>query len=447
MILHIHRFSPVGVHLVSVANNFEGTGTVLYIVGEEDGDEYFSKKLQTGQLSPACGDRYERCKKLAVDKQVFASSLQDTIVQLILFVPVEGGLVPVDVRADPNKTTVPDTDRIPTDSCNPAALYETKPHQFQMACIETLDSSDTLKILFYDIEFDSEDVSQTRLRKISSKSFASASLSQVSNFEYVNHDGSQYVLFTTSDRLNVFDPFLDYYDSAKLANCTAAYQVEHVRNAILAITCYSGSVVYFDLIQWTVINQTLPTERPYTCPDPNVDLKAYPSADSPFISCHFWDTDLGRNVELRGHQYTSGHCLGTEHWSSFVYVDQEQGMFAINFTSWQTISLSSTPCPATGWYPWAVFEHRYLLIPEGEGIDSSANVVDCESGFSTIIKAQHVPTDMVTVAHLPTSSKVHPPTGVVEKEKDGFDPRWLATLSLPIIVVAAVSTFLATCYV
>ncbi len=435
-----------------MSNSARGTEIELHVVGPGEGGQHLSKTIVEGRLSPACGERFERCKKLVTVERKIGSSPNSTVVQLILFVPVEGGLRLVDVRADPNEITIQEvSDTIATGNCDPAAIYETR-HRRQLACIEIIVNSKVV-IGFYDIVFDPDAVSNTKLRSVYNLSLPSFDLSVVSNFVYVSlssEDDDQWVYFTVSNSLRAFSPFvvLDY--GAKLPNCTAASQVSHVRDSVLIATCHSGSVVYFDLYELKAINQTVPSEHPYPCPSPDVDLKAYPTAEDPFIRFRHWSTGQEKDINLLGQQYNSGQCFGTDNLTLFCYEDQEQGTYCINLLSQltsNTVHLSSNPCPPTGCHPWAVFEHRYLLVPEGEGIDSSASVVDCMNMFLTIIVAEHVPTDMITIAHLPTTStKPILPTQPVTKEKDGIDPRWWSTLTIPgllaINIVVVVSVYM-----
>ena len=360
-------------------NGSDGTTITITSRNMQPGKfQQFSDILKGSYLSPLCGERLFRCKRLLVDEV----QLDPNTTQYTIFVPLTRKLAIIVFRYNRVQSEMSyHKHNIMELECSPVAVFKTQ-SSFLMVCM-----GNTV-LLLYELRMELD--TYHRHQRLKQPFHESLDFSQLSNFEYAVIEDTPIVYFSLGNILYVITPLEGLFEEvviSKLADCSVANLLEYVRDWTLLIYCRNGSRVTFDLNARDWFNQTSPSEdRLYTCPNRDVHLLVNPEAS--YVTYGLWSQNTREFFDMEGTHFHSGVCFGANR-TLFAYVDREKGVYVLDpAVSSTSFHLSSKMCLVDIHCETSmlVYGNRYLVVEEQE--DSSLttlSVLDSRKNFSSFM--------------------------------------------------------------
>ena len=375
--------------LVSIANDSKGVAlSVLATHGNND-----QRVLHfAGQKLPSdtqCGEDNFRCKSPLIIKNIFLNST-------IMFVPLHNALLLANFVLNDTGLNLEECHLINLTrfNCTPVTSFKILNSVYTI-CLNIEESY----LGLFEIRLNSDSLTRASIiGPLAQNYFSIQSSSQVSDFKYIELYNFHFIYFAFANYLYYFDP-LNYvlnYAGHFHPNCTSVKELVYIGGDTLTGYCREGATIYFDLNyeSWTFYQPYINYGRPFVCPDPSKILVVF--LQGGYVRFNVNETKTIR-LELVGENFISGECFGDSSGFYFVYVDQQEGTFILDFTTFNFTQLSTQqPCFNNNLkcMPVQVLDNQYLIVQQWENhenfTDSNNNTVlwtavfDAQDNFQII---------------------------------------------------------------
>ena len=246
-------------------------------------------------------------------------------------------------------------------------------------------------ISLFEIRLNRESLSQSfTVGPLAQNHFEMSANLQLSEFKYAPLYNFHFIYFAISNYLYYFEPLnydLDYLGELP-RNCTSVKELVYIGDDTLLVHCNNQAVVYFNLAyqQWTQYRSYSEYGRPYTCQENDVNNQIIVFPSSSHIQRNYGSRELN-NTELLGENFLSGECFGQSTGFYFVYMDEIEGTFVLDLSTFNLTHLTTQACndSSHGCTPIRVLDNRYLVVQHSEeNKTSTIEVFDSKSYFGRI---------------------------------------------------------------
>lgn len=395
--------------LLAASNTAQGVEVLLLQSNEEKTSFINPLEILGHHLSSECGPLYRRCQELFVRRS------EDVNTQYIVFVPLDDGILLVDVRRDERMQLSIFRHHIIDVSaaeCSPVATFAVFDSDIFFVCV----NQGRGYLTVVQIYLNSTSIANTGVDGPLIDFDALEEPPSLSDFEFISLGPISYsgqrIYFATGSLIFALVPesYLHYY-TGEMHNCTGAESLVYSRDDTLIAYCHT-SAVYFDLLNEVELNTSMYSDpmggQPIICSDRDVFLMVRMSSSSYYIVYGQWSHNVRATVNLQGTQFDSGVCFGVGQSSFFAYIDRSEGVFVLELFSSNSPPplhrLSSSSCPRSGCEPLVVFQDRFVAIRTNKDNDRSVMMVDTQELSSPpTISAEHTAADLLTLLVDPTS--------------------------------------------
>ena len=378
-------------YLITVENTTEGI--IVNVLNKRNSVLQY-QKFEGRYLSSECGEHFFRCKDLFVTSST-STVKNKTILYHIVFVPLHDGILLLKYLY--NGASLSKTDDYFLEisiGCSPTFISEISGNIFAVCLNQEKRNATVLRVYL-----DSTSIEHSR---VSSPLITSNGLTNLSDFKYINSDDSnpndQQIVFASSNYIHSFAP-LSYlsYPLGILGYCSIPGSLAYAPDDVLLVYCHDGSAVYFSLSHEHAINQTQYSEhgQPFLCPNPDVQIAVFASAS--YVQYTVWSNNSRENFNVHDMKFDSGVCVGSIKHTLFAYNDKDKGVYVLDTATSNLARLSSKACLNSHCAPLLVFQNRYIVIREREKYDADVIVVDSQQNYATVITAEHVRADLLTL--------------------------------------------------
>ena len=156
-------------------------------------------------------------------------------------------------------------------------------------------------------------------------------------------------------------------------------------------SCREGATIYFDLNYetWTKYQPYSSYGRPYVCPDCSKRLVVF--LQGGYVQFNVSETKMIR-LELLGDNFVSGECFGNSSGFHFVYIDQQEGTFILDLTTFNFTQLSTKPCFTIDnnlkCAQVQVLDNQYLVVRQWENHENLIGPNNSTAQQTTVFDAQ-----------------------------------------------------------
>ena len=347
-----------GVALSILAADSSNKEIVLHLAGQ---------KLP---LDTQCGEDGFRCKK---SLDIRNNLLNSTVV----FVPLQNALLLTRFVLNDTGITLEEYHLINLTrfNCTPVASFKILQSVYTV-CLNVEESY----LALFEVRLNSESLTRASIvGPLARNYFSIQSSNQISEFKYIELYNFHFIYFSYLNYLYYFDP-LNYvlnYAGPFHQNCTSVKELVYIGGDTLIGSCREGATIYFDLNYetWTKYQPYSSYARPYVCPDRNNRLIV--SLQGGYVQFNVSETKMIR-LELIGDDFVSGECFGNSSGFHFVYVDQQEGTFILDLTTFNFTQISTQqPCFNNNLKctPVQVLNNQYLFVQQWENHENLTHPV------------------------------------------------------------------------
>lgn len=374
--------------LLNIADDHKGV-TLSVLAANDNNDERVLHL--TGQMLPSdsqCGEDNFRCKSPLIIKNTILNST-------IIFVPLHNALLLANFVLNDTGLNLEEYHLINLTrfNCSPVTSFKILSSVYTI-CLNIEESY----LGLFEIRLNSDSLTRASIiGPLAQNYFSIQSSSQVSDFKYIELYNFHFIYFAFANYLYYFDP-LNYvlnYAGHFHPNCTSVKELVYIGGDTLTGYCREGATIYFDLNyeSWTFYQPYLSYGRPFVCPDPSKRLIVFLQMQGGYVQFNVNETKTIR-LELVGESFISGECFGDSSGFYFVYVDQQEGTFVLNLTTFNSTQLSTQqPCFNNNLkcMPVQVLDNQYLIVQQRENFTDTNNntalwttVFDAQDNFQIV---------------------------------------------------------------
>lgn len=354
-----------GEFLLSVENRSEG----VFLAGTSSygADHTTVAVLQlSGHYLPStleCGDGNFRCKQLLTVNDADRHSF-------VVFVPLYNALLLAEFVSNYTEPIALDEYHLinlTNFNCSPIASFKIL-NSIYTVCLNLENSYLTL----FEVRLDTESLTRTFIvGPLAQGHFDFTSNSGISEFIYVELYRFHFIYFAYANHLYYFEPLnyvLDYAGELH-PNCSSVRELVYVGDDNLIAYCREGATVHFDVAYqyWTSYQPYSAYGRPYTCPGlNNIHVVVFEQPTSYVQLSPGLSGEGNIVIELIGGDFVSGKCFGQAGGFYFAYVDQREGTFVLDLTTFNFTQLSTQSCSTNNQNcnTIQVFGNRYLVVQQ-----------------------------------------------------------------------------------
>lgn len=410
-----------GEFLLSIDNDSEGV-TLSTLAANDNNNAMVRVLYLDGQKLPSdvqCGEDNFRCKNPLTIKNTLLNST-------IMFFPLCNALLLADFVLNDTGVILEEHHLINFTrfNCTPVTSVKIL-YSVYTICLNI----DRSYVGLFEIQLNPESLIRTSvIGPLAQNYFSIQSSSQISEFKYIELYNFHFIYFAYAKYLYYFDP-LNYvlnYAGNFHPNCTSVKELVYIGGNTLIGYCREGATIYFDLNyeSWTFYQPYSSYGRSFVCPDQDKRLVVFSEGSY----AQFNDVSESKTIrlELIGENFVSGECFGDSSGFYFVYVDQREGTFIINLTTFNFTQLSTQPCFAVDGIvkckPFQVIDNQYLIVQQWgnpENLTDSNNntvlqtvVFNTQNNFqiATTIISNEINESLSLVSVIPNSIKSCPNT-------------------------------------
>ena len=429
--------------LAAVGNNEE---RVLHLTG------------QTLSSDTQCGEDGFRCKNFLVIKNTILNST-------LVFVPLHNALLLTRFVLNDTGIILEEYHLINLTrfNCTPVASFEVL-HSVYTVCLNVEESY----LALFEVRLNSESLTRASIiGPLARNYFSIQSSNQISEFKYIELYNFHFIYFAYANYLYYFDP-LNYvlnYAGPFHQNCTSVKELVYIGRDTIIGSCREGATIYFDLNYetWTKYQPYSSYGRPYVCPDRSKRLIVF--LQGGYVQFNVSETKMIR-LELIGNDFVSGECFGDSSGFHFVYIDQQEGTFVLDLTTFNFTQILTKPCFTIDnnlkCAQIQVLDNQYLVVQQWENHENltgpnnstaqQTTVFDAQDNFQVVTTISEtnrstslisiiasnlkscpstvpiVPTTEITMATSTAASRSITPTEIIETSEDHISTN-LATTS------------------
>ena len=329
-------------------------------------------------LSPECGPEYFRCRELFFET---FHVLQDGSESTVIFVPLESGMLLLNVWCNINNCTLDlQTEIVSSSDCSPTVVYEAQNNVFTV-CISSVNNYIAVyeiqvhwnRSLIHDVEF---------VEPLTRVSITNLAESYLSNFVLKLSSQEHKVFFAIDSSIYVMDVLNPSQTNqySELPGCDRVHSLSSVPGGPLLLAYCSDRSVYYDTVygDWTRMQTYSRYGIPYLCPNGNYRVTFFnDTRRSLQFSVTSSNPMIIGNVDV-----TSGVCFDVGNTTYFVWLDQQQNTVSVfNFTMQTHYPVTSyeyltMDCPRL-----FLYENVYVVIHD----DRNIIVLDAENSFIQVL--------------------------------------------------------------
>jgi hypothetical protein len=392
--------------LLVIDDNNEGVA--LSVLAADSNNEERVLHLAGQKLPSAtqCGEDDFRCKNPLSIKNAALNST-------IMFVPLHNALLLTHFILNDTGITLEEHHLISLTrfNCTPVTSFKILQSAYTI-CLNVEESY----LALFEIRLNLESLTRTAIiGPLARNHFSIQNSSQISDFKYIELYNFHFIYFAYANYLYYFDP-LNYvlnYAGYFHRNCTSVKELVYIGGATLIGYCREGATIYFDLNyeSWTFYEPYSIYGRPYICPDHSKRLVVF--LQGGYVQFNVSETKTKR-LELIGDDFVSGECFGDSSGFHFVYVDQQEGTFVLDLTTFNFTQISTQPCFTMDnnlkCTPVQVLDNQYLIVRQQwenhENLTGTNNstaqqitVFDAQDNFQVVSTISEInrPTHLVSI--------------------------------------------------
>ena len=344
-------------------------------LNSESQNEWFIPDIS---LSPECGPEYFRCRELFVET---FHILQDGSESTVLFIPLESGMLLLNMWYDINNCTLDlQTEIVSSSDCSPTVVYKTENKVFTV-CISSVNNYIAVyeiqvhwyRSLIHDVVF---------VEPMTRVSITNLAELYLSNFVLKLSSQEHKVFFAINSSLYVMDVSNPSQTKRypEVPGCDRVHSLSSVPGGPLLLAYCSDRSVYYDTVyeDWTRIQTYSRHGIPYLCPNGNYIVTFFNDTRR---SLQFSVTNSNPMI-IDNVDVTSDVCFEVGNTTYFVWLDQQQNTVSVfNFTMQTHYPVTSyeyltMDCPRL-----FLYENVYVIIRD----DRNIIVLDAGNSFSQVL--------------------------------------------------------------
>lgn len=388
----------------------DGEGVLLSVLAANGTNDERVLHL-AGQELPSdtqCGEDNFRCKNPLIIKNTLLDSIST-----VAFIPLHNALLLTNFVLNDTEINLEEYHLINLTrfNCTPVTSFKILNSVYTI-CLNIENSY----IAVFEVRLSSESLTRAAIiGPLARNYFSIQSSIQISDFKYIELYNFHFIYFAYANYLYYFDP-LNYvlnYAGSFHQNCTSIKELVYIGGDTLIGYCTENATIYFDLSYeyWTFYQPYTRYGRPFVCPNHNKRLVVFLQSEGGYVQFNVNETKTIR-LELLGENFVSGECFGDSSGFHFVFVDQHEGTFVLDLTTFNFTQLSIQPCFTMDskdlkCKPVQILDNQYLIVQQWENhqnltgpINNSAvlhtTVFDAQDNFQ-IISTINRSTSFITV--------------------------------------------------
>ena len=345
------------------------------MLNSESQNEWFIPDVS---LSPECGPEYFRCRELFVET---FHILQDGSESTVIFVPLESGMLLLNMWYDINNCTLDlQTEIVSCSDCSPTVVYKTDNKVFTV-CISSVNNYIAVyeiqvhwnRSLIHDVVF---------VGPLTRVSITNLAESYLSNFVLKLLSQEHKVFFAIDSSIYVMDVLnpSQAKQYPELPGCDRVHSLSSVPGGPLLLAYCSDRSFYYDTSygDWTKKQIYSGHGIPYLCPNGNYMVTFF---NDTWRSLQFSVTNSNPMI-IGNVDVTSGVCFEVGNTTYFVWLDQQQNTVSVfNFTMQTHYPVTSYECLTMDCPRLFLYENVYVVIRD----DRNIIVLDAENSFSQVL--------------------------------------------------------------
>ena len=348
------------------------------MLNSESQNEWFIPDVS---LSPECGPEYFRCRELFVET---FHILQDGSESTVLFIPLESGMLLLNMWYDINNCTLDlQTEIVSSSDCSPTVVYKTENKVFTV-CISSVNNYIAVYeiqvhwngSLIHDVVF---------VEPMTRVSITNLAESYLSNFVLKLSSQKHKVFFAINSSIYVMDVLNPSQAKrySEVPGCDRLHSLSSVPGGPLLLAYCSDRSVYYDTVygDWTRIQNYSRYGIPYLCPNGNYMVTFFNDTRR---SLQFSVTNSNPMI-IDNVDVTSSICFetaGNTTRSYFVWSYQQQNTVAVfDFATQIHYPVASYECLNMDCPQLLMYENVYVVICD----DRNIIVLNAGNSFSQVL--------------------------------------------------------------
>ena len=330
-------------------------------------------------LSPECGPEYFRCRELFVETSTDGSE------STVVFVPLESGMLLLNMWYDMNNLTMEWQSFFADSSdCSLTVVYKTYDNSVFTVCINSVNNYIAvyeLQVhrngsLIYDVEF---------VEPLTRVSTVNLSSSFLSNFVFKLSSQEHKVFFAIDSTIYVMDVLnpSGTKQFSEVPGCDRVHQVSLLVTSTgeQSLLAYCSDIyVYYDTTyeDWTCKHAYSIYGTPYLCPNGNYEVTFF--LNDTRGSLHFSVTNSNPTI-IDNVNVTSGICFDVGNTTYFVWSDQQQNTISVfDFATQTHYRVVSYECFSIDCPQLLLLANQYIVYD----VDYTTYVLNAVTNFSLI---------------------------------------------------------------